>query len=205
MTTRRFIASFALPCAVAALLGASPWLGANSAQDTEKKAAEEKPIPQYNGVKKCKMCHSTPKTGAQYKKWTEGRHSKAFETLGSDAAKKIAAEKGLGDPRKEAACLKCHVAGYGKEKKFYTADYKMEDGVSCEACHGPSSLWDKKELHAGKREEAMKLGMTHPVEATCKTCHNEESPSYKPFDFKTAWEKISHMRPKEAAEGAEKK
>lgn len=59
------------------------------------------------GAPKCKVCHKA-KTGDQWKIWTESAHAKAFETLASEASRKIAADNGLGDPRQEEACLKCH-------------------------------------------------------------------------------------------------
>jgi len=59
------------------------------------------------GAPKCKTCHKA-KTGDQWKIWTESAHAKAFETLASEEAKKIAADKKLGDPQTEDACLKCH-------------------------------------------------------------------------------------------------
>jgi hypothetical protein len=34
------------------------------------------------------------------------------------------------------------------------------------------------------------------IEASCKTCHNEKSPTYKAFDFKTMYSKIKHNVPK---------
>ena len=59
------------------------------------------------GAPKCKACHKA-KTGDQWKIWTESVHARAFETLASEESKQIAADKGLGDPQQEDACLKCH-------------------------------------------------------------------------------------------------
>jgi hypothetical protein len=38
--------------------------------------------------------------------------------------------------------------------------------------------------------------VTSPPLATCLGCHNEESPTYKPFCFKDRWEKIQHLNPR---------
>jgi nitrate/TMAO reductase-like tetraheme cytochrome c subunit len=182
------------PVAIIVLVAAGP---APKGTPVQAATDEKKPVPQYMGVKKCKMCHSSSKVGAQYKKWSAAAHSKAYQTLGGEEAKKIAAEKGIEDPQKSEKCLKCHVTGYGKDKKLFTKTFKMEDGVTCEACHGPASLWgNKKDTHAGHIDIAMKLGMVKPDEKTCRGCHNEESPSYKEFDFKKSWAKIAHSRPK---------
>ena len=66
------------------------------------------PAHAYVGAEKCKMCHNTPAKGAQFTKWTESKHSKAFQTLAGEEAKKIAAAKGIADPQKAAECLRCH-------------------------------------------------------------------------------------------------
>ena len=40
------------------------------------------------------------------------------------------------------------------------------------------------------------FGLVEPDEKTCKKCHNEESPSYKPFDYKKRVKEIAHPVPK---------
>ena len=50
------------------------------------------------GARKCKTCHKA-KTGDQWKIWTESAHARAFETLASEQSRKIASDKGLGDPQ----------------------------------------------------------------------------------------------------------
>ena len=42
---------------------------------------------------------------------------------------------------------------------------------------------------------AKSKGLIMPDEKLCKTCHNEESPNYKGFDFKTYVAKIAHNDP----------
>ena len=70
----------------------------------------------YVGAGTCKTCHKKELMGNQYGAWQKSPHAKAFETLKSDAAQKIAAEKGISGPANEAAeCLKCHVTAYGKD------------------------------------------------------------------------------------------
>ena len=76
-----------------------------------------------------------------------------------------------------------------------------EEGVSCEACHGPGSGYYKmstmKKLYAGEIEDAT-VGLAKPDEALCVKCHNEESPTYQPFDFATFSAKIAHPVPEKA-------
>ena len=156
------------------------------------------PAHAYVGAEKCKMCHSSAAKGAQFTKWTESPHAKAFATLATDEAKKIAAAKGIADPQTSDACLRCHVTGHGAPAAKLTDKYKKEDGVSCESCHGPGSDYWKMDVMKD-RAKAEAAGMVLPNEATCKTCHNADSPTFKGFDFAAAKAKIAHPNPANAA------
>ena len=46
------------------------------------------------------------------------------------------------------------------------------------------------------KTKAQAAGLVLPDEKTCKGCHNEESPSYKNFDFASFSQKIAHPMPK---------
>ncbi len=150
----------------------------------------------YVGVKKCKMCHKGAKKGKIFETWQASKHAKAFETLASPEALKIAKEKGLKtSPQEAEECLACHVTGYGKEA---AATLTKEEGVSCEACHGPGSDYKKmkvmKDIAAGK-VKGDKYGMVMPDEKNCVTCHNPKSPTYKEFKFADMKKQIEHYVP----------
>ena len=149
------------------------------------------------GAPKCKSCHKA-KTGDQWKAWTESAHARAFETLASDEAKKIAADNGLGDPQAEDACLKCHAtrvflgAGVAISEK---AKYADSEGVGCEACHGPGSDYRPKNIMTDP-EAARAAGMVSVKSGdACARCHNEESPTFRNFDFEESWAEIAHPVP----------
>jgi len=150
--------------------------------------------PTIIGVAKCKMCHKA-KTGDQFAIWEGSAHAKAFETLKSEEAIAVAKEKGLGNPWEEAACLKCHTTQHflGAELDA-KGKYDIAEGVSCEACHGAGSEYKSKKVMED-REAALAAGMSLEGEATCVKCHNEESPTFKGFDFAAMWEKIKHPVP----------
>lgn len=155
---------------------------------------------QYIGVKKCKMCHKGEKKGKIFEKWQSLKHSKAYATLATDAAKKIATEKGVkGAPQQAAECLVCHVTGYSATADQKAATLTMEEGVSCEACHGPGSKYKSlkvmKGITAGTSKGA-EFGLVVPGEKVCKTCHNPKSPTYKEFNFAESVKKIAHPLPK---------
>ena len=152
----------------------------------------------FVGAEKCKMCHNSPAKGAQFTKWSESKHAQAYATLGTDAAKKLAEAKGIADPQKSDQCLKCHVTGHGAPAEMLTDKYKKEDGVACESCHGPGGdYWSMAVMKDTAKAAA--AGLVMPTEATCKGCHNPESPSYKEFNFAEAKAKIAHPNPQKGA------
>ncbi len=161
-------------------------------------SAADGPAHKYVGAEKCKMCHNAAAKGAQFTKWSASPHAKAFETLASEEAKKIAAAKGVADPQKGDACLKCHVTGHGAPADRLTDKYKATDGVSCESCHGPGGDYWKMDVMKD-RAKSVAAGMVVPDETTCKTCHNPESPTFKGFDFQAAFQKVAHPNPQKAA------
>jgi hypothetical protein len=147
----------------------------------------------YIGAPKCKMCHNKPDKGEQYNKWMEGPHANAMKSLSTDQAKQIATEKGIADPTTDQACIKCH-ATLGAIESNLAAGIKMDEGVSCESCHGPGSRY-KGAAIMRDRELSMQNGLILPTEEVCKTCHNEESPTYKGFDYAEYSAKIAHPDP----------
>jgi len=152
----------------------------------------------YIGANKCKMCHISAKRGAQYKKWQAGPHAGAYETLASPEAKKIAKEKGIADAQKADECLKCHVTAHGVVATAKAASFKIEEGVGCESCHGPGSDYKSmkvmKALAAGT-QDAKAVSYTRGDKDACLKCHNEESPTYKPFNYDEKWKQIAHPVP----------
>ena len=164
---------------------------------------EEKEVPKYIGAENCGKCHKSAKKGNQLGMWQESQHSKAYATLASEEAKAIAKEKGIEDPQKAEACLKCHggvdaalIEPVAEGKKGYS----VEEGVGCEACHGPGSLYKSRKIMKDK-EASMKVGLIIPDEKTCIKCHNEESPTFKEFKYAEMLEKVAHPYPVAEGEG----
>lgn len=147
----------------------------------------------YIGASKCKMCHMKPATGDQYNIWLKGPHAGAMLTLAGDKAKEIAKAKGIADPATDPACIKCHSTVGSVDAKL-VASAKMAEGVSCESCHGPGSMYKGASVMK-KRELAMQKGLILPTEEVCKSCHNKESPTYKSFNYEEQVAKIAHPFP----------
>ena len=134
----------------------------------------------YIGATKCKMCHNKPDKGEQYNKWSEGPHANAMKKLSAEEAK---------DPK----CLKCH-STVGHIDAKLVAGIKAEEGVSCESCHGPGSMYKGASVMKNQKV-ALTKGLILPTEEVCKTCHNEESPTFKGFDYAEYSAKIAHPNP----------
>jgi cytochrome c554/c'-like protein len=151
---------------------------------------------QYVGSKKCKSCHKKEKEGKQYIIWQEGPHAKAMEALASPEALKIAKEKGIADPAKDPACIKCHstFATLKPEQLHPKGKLTLEEGVSCESCHGAGADYKKKKIMKDL-EKAKANGLIIPDEKVCKNCHNSDSPTFESFDFDKYYDKIKHPRP----------
>lgn len=149
----------------------------------------------FVGAKGCKTCHNTAASGKQYDIWFASKHSKAYAALATPEAKKIATEKGIADPQKDPKCLKCHVTGYDATKEMLALTYSVEDGVSCESCHGAGEKYKAMNIMKDKKL-AMENGLIMPDEKTCTRCHNSESPTYKAFKFEEAKKLIAHPKPK---------
>lgn len=145
----------------------------------------------YVGAAKCKICHKSEKQGQQFPLWEARKHSKSFSALSTDKAKEVGQEAGVENPPEDPACLKCHAPLAEKALEL------KEEGVSCEACHGPGSAYKKMSVMKD-HGESVKNGLTEyespdDVKKKCLTCH--ENAHGTTFDFDAAWEKVKHPRP----------
>ena len=164
---------------------------------------------EYVGSNRCKPCHNKAEMGAQYAQWESTDHAKAYETLLTDESKAIAQKMGLETaPEKSPECLRCHVTGLGTPSG-YKLDIPADDvrakrandnlaAVGCESCHGPGSEYKSKKIKdaiaAGEITKAS-VGLMNPTVETCTACHNEDSPTYKPFTWDEKYPAISHPYP----------
>ncbi len=157
--------------------------------------------PQFVGVKTCGMCHKKAEVGEQLKIWQGSKHANAYKTLQTAEADKIAKDKGIEGKAAEAKeCLSCHAVGYDVDASLKGKKFKVEEGVQCESCHGAGSKYKKKSTmkdHA----KAVAGGLVEyknmkEIEDQCRTCHNDQSPTFKDFDFEKRWKEIAHNIPK---------
>jgi hypothetical protein len=151
----------------------------------------------YVGVGKCKTCHKKESSGQQFQIWEKSKHASAMKTLASKEALEIAAKKGIKNPATDAQCTKCHSTFAAVDAKMLDPKTKLtlDEGVSCESCHGPGSEY-KSSKTMKNHDLAVKKGLIVPDEKVCKTCHNDKSPTFVSFDFKKYFDKIKHPVPK---------
>src|SRR5260370_2154326 len=102
----------------------------------------------YVGVANCIGCHSEKSPSkfdkdfvllTEYDTWLEkDKHSHAFEVLSKALAKKMGTILGY-EPVKKDACLNCHALNGPQDRQG--SHFRLQDGLSCEACHGPATKW----------------------------------------------------------------
>lgn len=182
--------------------------------NTTADGAQVKKANRFIGAAKCKTCHSSKETGNQFEALSKMKHSHAFETLASDAAKATAKAKGVDDPQKADACLKCHVTAFGVPDAEIAKGFDRALGVQCETCHGPGEAHMKARMAAAAAEDpnapkvykGVPAGelVASPEMSLCTGCHNAESPNYKPFCSCKFKLEIRHLNPKRERTDAEK-
>jgi len=161
---------------------------------TEQQVANAK----YMGTRTCRPCHMSAAQGRQYAVWDSSLHAAAYRTLGTDQAKTIGSRLGVTNPQTDARCLKCHVTAATLPAARRAPRFDQTEGVGCEACHGPGEFYKAKstmcQITTGQLQPAC-VGLVVPTEQVCVTCHNQQSPTYKPFNFQTFSRKIAHPIP----------
>ena len=101
-------------------------------------------------------------------------HHKAYAVLLTDRALRIAHNLGLGDAASADACLDCHADNVPPEKRG--VQYKLSDGVGCEACHGAAAGWLGVHLTGAGHKANLAAGL-YPTEQPiarahkCLSCH----------------------------------
>ncbi|MGE5488655.1 MAG: multiheme c-type cytochrome [bacterium] len=139
--------------------------------------------PKYVGSAVCGSCHRGELHGHQYSLWRMSPHAQAWAVLSSPKAYEQAAKQGIeGEPAEAPECLRCHATGYGAPR-LETA--LADEGVGCEACHGPGSEYMPEAIMRDRRA-AVQAGLKMPSAETCRTCHGEK------FDAAAGMEKIAH-------------
>lgn len=143
-------------------------------------------VGMYSGPGGCAAsnCHGSvaPKTVTriaqnEYSIWAaQGRHVKAYTVLSNPVSMRMAKILKLGtNPNQSEKCLACH--SIDAPPNLRAQSFQMDEGVSCENCHGPAIGWlgphtTKNWTH----EQSLKLGMYDTRDLVlraekCASCH----------------------------------
>jgi hypothetical protein len=161
-------------CAAAITMAASTHLLSNKEKRT------------FVGSAVCANCHASESIGDQNSKWLRTPHAKAASLLKSDLALALGKKLSIARPDEDRACLKCHTTGGGRSEKT------KNEGVGCEACHGPGSAYHEYGNHVDTvnrqtaYETALKNGMYPTLgnknmkkrEKLCLRCHRSSRPCF---------------------------
>jgi disulfide oxidoreductase YuzD len=159
-----------------------------------RRTVQGRRLPEYRyvGSQVCAKCHVAEPSGRQSLQWMRSAHARAYWELKTDWARFLASSRGeyhdIEDPSAEWRCLKCHVTGAQDQDALPATTLRKEEGVGCEACHGPGSAYVDPRVMAD-REAFLAHGGRIPDEATCLACHQDEG-----FVFQERLREIAHTR-----------
>jgi hypothetical protein len=104
-------------------------------------------------------------------------HAKAAAILSVARSKNIGTAMGIPEPSRDARCTVCHSPLESVPAERIAEGVNVEQGVSCEACHGPAEPWLR--FHTRKditRDQRLASGMREMKDFynranTCVACH----------------------------------
>jgi YVTN family beta-propeller protein len=158
--------------------------------------------PIYIGAQACGKCHDGPQMGHQFSKWRLSAHAKAYAALSQPEAKEITKLSGITEePHRAKMCLGCHATAADEEDWQHGEEFHLEDGLQCEACHGPGSEYATEQIMKNK-SKAIANGLRIYSPSDCMICHRVKGShdavlKKKPFNLDQASLTLAHPIPKE--------
>src|SRR3954470_10133949 len=138
----------------------------------------------YTGPGSCSAvaCHGAIRAVAgsrilqtEYSTWiAQDRHARAADALSGAVSQRMGHLLGIAQPEHASKCLACHALEVPPSARARTF---TEDGVSCEACHGPATGWLGYHVTKDARhDESVRRGMYDTKDVVkrterCRTCH----------------------------------
>lgn len=155
---------FAQDAGADALLGARPIMGSRSCANSS--------------------CHGgADEKSRQVVLWSQHDvHSRAYATLTTARAARMAEALKIPDATTSARCTTCHAPVQTVPPALRTADAHVTEGVSCASCHGPADTWLRSHTrpdftHADRVAAGMRelRDLYHRANA-CVACHQTIEP-----------------------------
>ena len=114
----------------------------------------------------------------EYSIWAgQDKHTRAYTVLSNPISVRIGKALGLEQaPNKSDRCLNCHALNPKPEQRAQTFQ-TMDDGVSCESCHGPAVGWlGQHTVKNWTHQQSLKAGMYDTRDMVkqseiCLSCH----------------------------------
>jgi hypothetical protein len=103
------------------------------------------------------------------------RHAQAYGVLFNDRSRAIARRLHLGEAAESQACRTCHALAV--PARLQRGPLELEDGVSCESCHGAASGWlEGHRSESWTHQQSVAAGMTDLRDVrvradVCLSCH----------------------------------
>lgn len=154
-------------------------------------ALAQTPLPYHSadtsvGVVNCanSLCHGSINEWKdsdvlqnEYVTWSRlDKHARAYQVLLGDRSQKIASKFGLRTPAHQSKlCLDCHAHNVPADRRGER--FKLADGVTCEACHGPAGRWLATHVEPGATHANNVAHGLYPAERNreraqlCLSCH----------------------------------
>jgi hypothetical protein len=189
----RSLAPWAAAAILAVVLGSTPVAGATQAAPAAPPAGAAAPPaagppPEkgfYLGPTACgsSSCHGSVEPRKtlgvrqdEYFIWQKkDLHARADGVLYNDRSRVIARRLHIGDAGKSQLCLTCHALAV--PARLQRGPLELEDGISCESCHGAASGWfEGHRSESWTHQQSVAAGMTDlrdvQVRAdVCLSCH----------------------------------
>lgn len=168
------------------------WVLAQTAVAVGQQAGKDPPKPpMFIGSGGCARCHTAPQPTDntdfvllnEFATWKgKDPHSRAFQSLRGERAQRMGQLLGY-DVTTAHQCLSCHVISVPQDApERLGRDFRFEDGVACEACHGPGERWlaphftlrEWRELDPRTKEREYGMyNVRDPVRRAelCASCH----------------------------------
>jgi hypothetical protein len=179
----RHLAPWTAAATLAVVLASTPVAGATQAAPPAAGPPPEKGF--YLGPTACgsSSCHGSVEPRKtlgvrqdEYFIWQKkDLHARADGVLYNDRSRVIARRLHIGDAGKSQLCLTCHALAV--PARLQRGSLELEDGISCESCHGAASGWfEGHRSESWTHQQSVAAGMTDlrdvQVRANvCLSCH----------------------------------
>ena len=179
------------PLLFGVVLAIAPQLVGRTAPAEEAASPEQRQTPasepaKYIGPGSCAAtsCHGSVRPRGEtrilqneYSTWiVKDKHSRAYQALTGTVGERMARILKLGAKAAESPkCLACHALAVPVEQRGRA--FELSEGVSCENCHGPASVWlGPHTTRDWPHEKSLALGMVNTRDVIhrterCLTCH----------------------------------